>query len=67
MSCLVATSFMRRGILHKQATLAQLSWYQHIALLEKVNDSKIRLWHTQKSLKHGWSRDIRANCKQIFQ
>ena len=43
-----------------QATLAQLSWYQHIALLEKVDDSKIRLWYTQKSLEHGWSRDILA-------
>ncbi|MDR3415264.1 MAG: PDDEXK nuclease domain-containing protein [Nevskia sp.] len=43
-----------------QATLAQLPWYHHIALLEKLDSVDTRLWYAAKSLEHGWSRNILA-------
>jgi predicted nuclease of restriction endonuclease-like (RecB) superfamily len=41
-----------------QATLAQLPWYHHIALLEKLKSSEQRLWYAQQTIKHGWSRNV---------
>ena len=41
-----------------QEPLAQIPWYHHIALLEKLNDSKQRLWYAQQAIKHGWSHNI---------
>jgi len=41
-----------------QAALAQITWYHHIALLEKVKDEKERLWSIQKTVEHGWSRNV---------
>jgi predicted nuclease of restriction endonuclease-like (RecB) superfamily len=43
-----------------QASLAQLSWYHHIALLEKLDRPEQRLWYAAKALEHGWSRNILA-------
>lgn len=41
-----------------QAPLAQLTWYHHLALLEKLSDPPQRLWYAQQTLTHGWSRNI---------
>lgn len=41
-----------------QAVLAQLPWYHHIALLDKLNDEMQRLWYAQKAIEHGWSRNV---------
>lgn len=41
-----------------QAVLAQLPWYHHIALLDKLNDETQRLWYAQKAIEHGWSRNV---------
>jgi len=41
-----------------QAPLAQLPWYHHIALLEKVDSSDLRLWYAQAAVAEGWSRNI---------
>ncbi|MBP2453007.1 PDDEXK nuclease domain-containing protein [Mycolicibacterium lutetiense] len=41
-----------------QARLAQLPWYHHIALLEKLNTSDLRLWYAQAAVDDGWSRSI---------
>lgn len=38
-----------------QASLAQLGWYQNIALLEKLKDDHLRLWYAQKTWENGWS------------
>jgi predicted nuclease of restriction endonuclease-like (RecB) superfamily len=38
--------------------LAQLPWYHHIALLEKLRDSDTRLWYAAAAVEHGWSRDM---------
>lgn len=41
-----------------QATLAQLPWYHHIALLEKLKNPDQRLWYAQQTIEHGWSRNV---------
>ena len=43
-----------------QASLAQLTWYHHIALLEKLDSPAPRLWYAARTLEHGWSRNILA-------
>lgn len=43
-----------------QAPLAQLTWYHHLALLEKIDDKRHRLWYAAKAVEHGWSRNILA-------
>lgn len=41
-----------------QEVLAQITWYQHITLLEKVKDEQERLWYIQQAIEHGWSRNV---------
>ena len=41
-----------------QATLAQIPWYHHIALLEKVKDRGERLWYARQVVENGWSRNV---------
>ncbi len=41
-----------------QGMLAQLSWYHHITLLDKVKDMEIRLFYIRETIENGWSRDI---------
>ncbi len=43
-----------------QAPLAQLPWYHHLALLDKLNSSADRLWYAAKAVEHGWSRNVLA-------
>jgi predicted nuclease of restriction endonuclease-like (RecB) superfamily len=43
-----------------QAPLAQLTWYHHIALLEKLDRPEPRLWYAARTLEYGWSRNILA-------
>lgn len=43
-----------------QAPLAQITWYHHVTLLDKVPDPAERLWYAGKAVEHGWSRDIMA-------
>jgi predicted nuclease of restriction endonuclease-like (RecB) superfamily len=43
-----------------QAPLAQLSWYHHLALLDKLDTVGDRLWYAAKAVEHGWSRPILA-------
>lgn len=38
--------------------LAQLSWYHHITLLDKVKDRDTRLFYIQETVQGGWSRDV---------
>ncbi|WP_443440704.1 PDDEXK nuclease domain-containing protein [Glutamicibacter arilaitensis] len=40
-----------------QPTLAQLPWYHHKALLEKLDDESTRLWYARMALCEGWSRN----------
>lgn len=41
-----------------QAPLAQLPWYHHLALIQKLDDPATRLWYATASVEHGWSRNI---------
>ncbi len=41
-----------------QAPLAQLSWYHHVTLLDKVKDKKQRLFYLEKAIENGWSRNV---------
>ena len=43
-----------------QAPLAQLSWYHHLALLDKLDHPADRLWYAAKAVEHGWSRNVLA-------
>lgn len=41
-----------------QVPLAQLTWYHHITLLDKIKDPKIRNFYIQKTAENGWSRNV---------
>lgn len=41
-----------------QATLAQITWYHNIALMDKVKDTKVALWYAEQTANHGWSRNV---------
>ncbi len=43
-----------------QGPLAQISWYHHIALVERLDSPETRLWYARKVLEHGWSRNVLA-------
>lgn len=40
-----------------QSPLAQLPWYHHIALLEKLDDESTQLWYALMAVSEGWSRN----------
>lgn len=41
-----------------QVPLAQLTWYHHITLLDKVKQPEIRLFYIHKCVENGWSREV---------
>jgi predicted nuclease of restriction endonuclease-like (RecB) superfamily len=41
-----------------QVPLAQLSWYHHITLLDKVKTEKERLFYITETIRNGWSRNV---------
>lgn len=41
-----------------QAPLAEIPWYHHLALLEKLKDRQTRLWYARGAVEHGWSRNV---------
>lgn len=41
-----------------QAALAQITWYHNIALLDKLEQSELRLWYARATVEHGWSRNV---------
>ena len=47
-----------RGIV--QEALAQITWYHNLALLEKLETPRDRLWYAAKTVENGWSRNILA-------
>jgi len=38
--------------------LAKLTWYHHIALIDKVKDSDERLFYAKKAADNNWSRNV---------
>ena len=43
-----------------QAPLAQLTWYHHVTLLDKLSGQPERRWYAARTVEHGWSRNILA-------
>ncbi len=41
-----------------QGVLAQLPWYHHLALLDKLPGPETRHWYAAKAIEHHWSRNI---------
>ena len=41
-----------------QVSLAQITWYHHITLLEKTKEPTERLFYIQQAAYNGWSRDM---------
>ncbi len=41
-----------------QRVVAQLPWRSNLALLDKIEDPKIRIWYAEKTLEYGWSKTI---------
>lgn len=41
-----------------QGTLAQITWYHNIALLEKLKETEDRLWYARRTVEQGWSQSI---------
>ena len=41
-----------------QEALAQITWYQNLALLEKLEDREVRLWYARAARTQGWSRAV---------
>jgi predicted nuclease of restriction endonuclease-like (RecB) superfamily len=39
---------------------AQLPWFHHCLLLDKLTSSADRLWYAGKAVEHGWSRNVLA-------
>lgn len=43
-----------------QAALAQLPWYHHVCILDKLDTPAARLWYAAKAVENGWSRNVLA-------
>jgi len=41
-----------------QESLAQITWYHNIALLEKLKEPVERQWYARQAVEHGWSRAL---------
>lgn len=41
-----------------QEVLAQLPWYHHLALLDKLPGPETRKWYVAKAIGHNWSRNV---------
>ena len=41
-----------------QALLAQLPWYHHIALIEKIKTPEERVWYARQTIENSWSRNV---------
>lgn len=44
-----------------QVPLAQLTWYHHTTLLDKVKEPEVRIFYIQKAVENGWTRDMLVN------
>jgi predicted nuclease of restriction endonuclease-like (RecB) superfamily len=51
-----ALQFPSREIV--QASLAQLTWYHNIALMDKTDDQDHYMWYAEQTIEHGWSRNV---------
>lgn len=43
-----------------QRSVAQLPWRHHVALLDKLDDQRLREWYAERATEDGWTRDVLA-------
>ena len=41
-----------------QVPLADLTWYHNQALMDKISEKEKYIWYADKTIEHGWSRDV---------
>lgn len=41
-----------------QEALAQITWYHHVTLMDKVKDHDQYIWYAKSTAKNGWSRNV---------
>ena len=41
-----------------QAPLAQITWYHHITLMDKIKEPAAHIWYAEQAAKNGWSRNV---------
>ena len=41
-----------------QQPVAQITWYHHIALMDKVKNADEHIWYAEQVAKNGWSRNV---------
>jgi predicted nuclease of restriction endonuclease-like (RecB) superfamily len=41
-----------------QGGLDKISWYHHMALLDKLSSGELRRWYVEMVVEYGWSRDV---------
>ena len=41
-----------------QEALAQITWYHHIALMDKVKNADEQVWYAKEAAQNGWSRNV---------
>ena len=41
-----------------QAALAQITWYHHIALMDKVKSADEHIWYAKQAARNGWTRNV---------
>jgi predicted nuclease of restriction endonuclease-like (RecB) superfamily len=41
-----------------QQAAAQIPWFHHCVLLDRVSDAGTRAWYIRAAREHGWSRSI---------
>lgn len=41
-----------------QAALAQITWYHHISLMDKVKEMQMYLWYAAKTIENAWTRNV---------
>ncbi|OAQ20793.1 PDDEXK nuclease domain-containing protein [Thermosulfurimonas dismutans] len=41
-----------------QQVAAQIPWFHHCTLLDKVKDPAERIWYIRQTIEHGWSRNV---------
>ena len=58
-----AIRFPERQIV--QGALAQITWYHHIALLEKTETAEQHIWYANETARNGWSRNVLVHQIEI--
>ena len=53
-----AAAWPERAFVQRPA--AQIPWFHHCTLLDKLSAPAHRLWYAAKAVEHGWSRDVLA-------